>query len=113
TVCLPGGQPPLLWRADASSPLSLVLLDSASGREGSVSLDTGEQTAEWPDSLPLADNSEYAIRDADATSGDVDDRRLFFRLIPDDRTDQIQQVAWMSDAGCVRQARLLLIQVAG
>ncbi|QNT68882.1 hypothetical protein [Defluviicoccus vanus] len=107
TVCVPSGVEPFLWRADASQAASLILLQLATGREGAIEIIPGKQTAPWPPTLQLRDGGEYAIRD----TGNTWERRLFIRVIPADKSSGIAQVAWMSDAGCVRQAKRLLTQL--
>lgn len=109
TVCLPAGTRPMIWRPDASQPMSAILLQLSSGREGSIALDAGQQSLPWPSAPEIVDGGEYAIRE----TGGNGVRRLFVRLIPASQESGVPQVAWMSDAGCLRQAKTLLAQVAG
>lgn len=108
TVCVPAGTQPALWRADASQPLSAILLQEATGREGAIDLNAGQQTLPWPQTPEIVDGGSYAIRDADGNG----ERRLYVRVIPAGTAIGIPQVAWMSDAGCLRQAKALLAQTA-
>lgn len=108
TVCVPAGTQPALWRADAGQPLAAILLQEATGREGSIDLGVGQQTLPWPQTPEIVDGGEYAIRDADGNG----ERRLYVRVIPASTAIGIPQVAWMSDAGCLRQAKALLAQTA-
>jgi hypothetical protein len=108
TACVPAGTQPVLWRADASQPMSGILLLETTGREGPIDLGAGQQTLAWPQTPEIVDGGAYAIRDADGSG----ERRLFLRVIPAGTPNGIQQVAWMSDAGCLRQAKALLTQIA-
>lgn len=109
TVCVPTGTRPLLWRADASQPMSAILLEMRTGREGTIVLDAGQQTLPWPQTPAIVDAGEYALREPDGSG----ERRLVVRVIPANTATGVSEVAWMSDAGCLRQAKQLLARVAG
>ncbi|HYN38757.1 MAG TPA: hypothetical protein VES39_05855, partial [Rhodospirillales bacterium] len=104
SICVPAGTEPALWRPNATREQAVVLLHLSTGREAEVAFAAGEQSAPWPKAVPLLDGGEYAVRDA----GNLWERRLAVRVIPADETGDIRQIAWMSDAGCLRQARLLV-----
>lgn len=106
TACVPAGESLTLWRPDAGEPLEIILLHVASGREATLAFAAGAQSLSWPAAVPLLDGGEYAIRD----TSNRWERRLSLRIVPADRTSQIDRAAWMSDAGCFRQARTLLAQ---
>lgn len=109
TVCVPADRKPTLWRADAAQPMAAILLDTKTGHEGNIVLDAGQQTLPWPQTPAIVDGGEYALRDSDGSG----ERRFFLRVIPGDSASGVPEVTWMSDAGCLRQAKMLLAQVAG
>lgn len=103
-ICVPAGVEPSLWRADAANDQGVVLLHLSTGKEAEVEFAAGQQSALWPKAVPLLDGGEYAVRD----SSNLWERRLNVRIIPAGETGDIRQIAWMSDAGCLRQARLMV-----
>lgn len=104
TVCLPAGAGPSLWRPHAETELMVILLHLASGQEATVTFAAGEASAPWPPDVPLFDGGVYVVRDL----ANQWERRLSVRMIPPDRDAPVAQVAWMSDMGCIRQARELI-----
>mgnify|MGYP001167423116 CR=1 FL=1 len=103
-ICVPAGAQPSMWRPDASRDQGVVLLHLSTGSEAEVELAPGQDHAAWPQAVPLLDGGEYAIRDA----GNLWERKLLVYVIPADEASDIRQIAWMSDAGCLRQARLMV-----
>jgi hypothetical protein len=106
-ICAPTGIEPSLWRPDAGRDQRVVLLHLSTGREAEVEFAAGQQSVLWPKAVPLLDGGEYAVRDA----GNLWERRLTLRVIPAGESRDIRQIAWMSDAGCLRQARLLVTRL--
>jgi hypothetical protein len=104
TVCLPSGAGPILWRPHAEAELMVLLLHLATGREATVTFAPGEASASWPPEVSLLDGGIYVIRDI----ANQWERRLLVRLIPPDRDTPVTQAAWMSDAGCIGQAKELV-----
>jgi len=103
-ICAPAGIEPSLWRPDAGRDQRVVLLHLSTGKEAEVEFAAGQQSVPWPKAVPLLDGGEYAVRDA----GNLWERRLTLRVIPAGERRDIRQIAWMSDAGCLRQARLMV-----
>ena len=104
SICVPAGTEPSLWRPDAAGEQSVVVLHISTGKEAEVALPAGQNSAPWPRSVPLLDGGEYAVRDPRS----LWERRLVIRVIPVGEISTVHQVAWMSDAGCFRQARVLV-----
>lgn len=104
TACALPSQAPVLWRAEAAQAFSMTVLQLQTGREGTVTFEPGVTEMSWPQGVPLADGGDYALRDADNRW----EQRVLLKLLPNDVHGTAQQAAWMSDAGCVRQARALL-----
>jgi hypothetical protein len=104
TVCLPSGAGPILWRPHAETELMVILLHLATGREATVTFAAGEASASWPPEVALLDGGIYVIRDI----ANQWERRLLVRLIPVDRDTPVVQAAWMSDVGCIGQAKELV-----
>lgn len=107
-VCLPSGVEPLLWRSSTAAPLTIILLHLASGTEATLTFAPGVATASWPGEVVLLDGGVYAIRD----EGNQWERRLSVRFIPADRDTPMDQAAWMSDMGCIRQAKELVARLS-
>jgi hypothetical protein len=107
SICVPAGVEPLMWRPDATRDEGVVLLHLSTGSEAELELAPGQDHIAWPRSVPLLDGGEYAIRDA----GNLWERKLLVHVIPADETGDIRQIAWMSDAGCLRQARLMVTRL--
>ena len=106
SACIPADGKPVLWRPDAGQELAILVLHLSTGKEATVEFAADEQSAAWPNGVPLLDGGEYAIRDA----ADSWERRLQLRIIPASQTTAMLRAAWMSDAGCFRQARELIAQ---
>jgi hypothetical protein len=107
SICVPAGIAPSLWRSDASAEQSVVVLHISTGREADVAFAAAQHSALWPRSVPLLDGGEYAVRDA----SNLWERRLIVRIGPVGEISTIRQIAWMSDAGCLWQARLLVARL--
>jgi hypothetical protein len=107
SICVPAGIEPLMWRADAARDEVVVLLHLSTGSEAELELAPGQDRIAWPKSVPLLDGGEYAIRDA----GNLWERKLLVHVIPADQAGDIRRIAWMSDAGCLRQARLMVARL--
>lgn len=106
-ICVPAGIAPSLWRPDATGEQDVVLLHLSTGKEADVGFAAGQHSTTWPRSVPLLDGGEYAVRDARS----LWERRLTVRIVPVGEISTIRQIAWMSDAGCLRQARLLVARL--
>jgi hypothetical protein len=107
SICVPAGLAPSLWRPDATREQNVVLLHVSTGKEADVDFAAAQHNASWPQSVPLLDGGEYAARDA----RNLWERRLTVRIVPVGEISTIRQIAWMSDAGCLRQARLLVARL--
>jgi hypothetical protein len=104
TVCLASDTQPTLWRPSAETQLTIILLHLSTGREASVAFAAGEEAAVWPGEVALLDGGEYAIRDV----ANQWERRLLVHLVPEDRAAPVELAAWMSDMGCIRQAKQMV-----
>ena len=60
------------------------------------------------ETVKCLDGGVYAIRD----EGNQWERRLSVRFIPADRDTPMDQAAWMSDMGCIRQAKELVARLS-
>lgn len=106
SACIPADGKPVLWRPDTGQDLAIVVLHLSTGKEATVEFAATEQSAPWPNGVPLLDGGEYAIRDATNSW----ERRLLLHIIPATQNTDMLRAAWMSDAGCFRQARELIAQ---
>lgn len=106
-ICVPKGVTPTMWRSETEGRQQIVLLHLSTGAEAELELDSGQRSVAWPGTVPLLDGGEYAVRDA----GNLWERKLLVYVIPDHVTGDVQQIAWMSDAGCLRQARLMITRL--
>ena len=107
SICVPATTQPVLWRANAGPSQVVVLLHLSTGKEADVDFAAGQQSSVWPKAVPLLDGGEYAVRDPKS----LWERRLGVRVIPVGEISSVRQIAWMADAGCVRQARLLITRL--
>lgn len=103
-ICAPVGTEPTLWRPDPGRDRGVLLLHLSTGKEAEAEFAAGQQTVPWPKAVPLLDGGEYVVRD----TANLWERRLTLRVIPAGEVRDIQRIAWMSNAGCLRQARLLV-----
>ena len=106
TGCVIAGESLVLWRPDTSEELTVVLVHPSTGNEAEVAFAADQQTAGWPVAIPVLDGGEYAIREAHNRW----ERHLQLRVIPPQQETPMQRAAWMSNAGCLRQARAQLTQ---
>lgn len=104
TVCALSGTAPTLWRADKTDPVTVLLVHLSTGREATITFPANVQEQPWPSGVPLLDGGEYAVRDANNQW----ERRMALRIVPADQKPGVARAAWMSDAGCFRQARAVL-----
>lgn len=106
TGCVVANEAPALWRPDTGEELTVVLLHLSTGNEAEITFAADQQSAAWPAAVPILDGGEYAVREARNTW----ERKLQLRVIPSQQETPVQRAAWMSDAGCMRQARAQLAQ---
>lgn len=104
TVCIPEGLEPRLWRPATMAAETEVRLRMANGSSKSFLWPARKQTAKWPSDVALRDDGNYALRLGIAPRP----TELSVRLIPESIKLPTVQAAWMFQAGCRRQAALLI-----
>lgn len=102
--CLPTGAPATLWRARARKAETLHVRGSGAGQRAHVPWPAGQETVRWPNGVDLRDGGTYLLRvdNGPAIS------KVVIRMVPDDLPTDYHRVAWMAEAGCMRQALTLL-----
>ncbi len=100
--CLPKGEPAVLWRAETEEEAALDVRGPR-GREEAW-WEEGQATTEWPEDVPLADGASYALR----LEGSPSTRRMTLHLLPAGEADVPTRLDQLIEAGCDRQAWLLL-----
>lgn len=104
TVCIPAGDAPVLWRPLTMAAETEVNLDGDEQGHGRFVWTGASQTADWPVEVTLSDGAAYALRLGLAPRP----TELVVRLIPAEVTKPPARAAWMYEAGCRRQAVLLV-----
>ena len=104
TVCVPQGSAPVLWRPATMAAETEVELSSDRGGLERFIWTGDSQTTEWPSSVAISDGEAYAVRLGIAPRP----TELTIRLVPSDIKSAPAQAAWMYDAGCRRQAVILV-----
>ena len=103
--CLRTDIPTRLWRprADKAAALSIKLR-----RQTWVWAvwPPGEATLAWPGGVEVIDDTAYQVRLGFETVN-----KVTFHLLPSDLSSDFHRAAWMSETGCLRQARLLLSRI--
>ncbi len=104
--CLRTDIPTRLWRpqADEAADLSIKRLGQTWVR---TEWPPGEATLAWPGGVELTDNTTYLVR----LGSGIAANKVIFHLLPSDLPSDFHRAAWMSEIGCLRQARLLLSQI--
>lgn len=102
--CVRSGGRPELWRpgADQAGTLSLKRLSPA--KRTKTTWPRGQATLPWPERMSLTDGATYMAR----LRGGSTAKRLVMHVVPADLPTDVHRAVWMSDAGCVGQARRLL-----
>jgi hypothetical protein len=104
--CALDGAAPMLWRANAAIPETLVIA-SALG-EATLDWPAKAATLAWPPALALADRAPYLVRYGSA----AEPKRLVLHLVPPALPTDAHKAAWMTERGCTRQARAVLAVAA-
>lgn len=104
TVCLPAGLAPRLWRPATMAAETEVSIRLFDGPSANFLWGSAEQIADWPAAVTLRDGGDYALRLGIAPRP----TQLSIRLVPSSLAKPTAQAAWMYNAGCRRQAALLI-----
>lgn len=104
--CVIEGRAPVLWRANALRPESLVI----NGATDAAVLvwPAAAETLAWPAALPLADRASYRLRLGASGEG----RELVLHLVPPSLPTEAHRAAFMAERGCLGQARHVLAAAA-
>jgi len=104
--CLRTDVPTRLWRPRSDRTAALSIGDP--GHAGvRAEWPAGEATLAWPGAVEVIDGAAYLLRLAPDTAG----KRPTLHLLPRDLASDFHRVAWMSEAGCKRQAWRLLDRI--
>lgn len=104
--CLRTDIPTRLWRprADQAAALSIKRPRQTWVR---AEWPAGQETLAWPGGVELTDDTTYLLRLGSGFAVN----RLTVHLLPSDLPGDFHRAAWMSQTGCLRQARLLLSRI--
>lgn len=109
TNCVPAGKPVRFWRPATMAMESELIVEALGVSESTRLLwPANSQLAEWPAGVTLSDGTAYRMRLAEASRS----FELTLRVIPAEIEQALEQAAWMIDAGCRRQARMVLAELA-
>ena len=107
--CVRADKPVNLWRAHTGKKIVLTVKQVGDRqRETRKEWPQGKRTMIWPAELPLADGATYLAR----PQGGYRWANLTILLVPTELPTQAHRAAWMSENGCVRQARILVGAIA-
>ncbi len=104
--CLRTDIPTRLWRPRAAKAAALSIKRP---RQTWVRTEwpPGEATLAWPGGVEVIDDTAYLMRLESGTAVN----KVTFHLLPSDLPSDFHRTGWMSETGCLRQARLLLSRI--
>ncbi len=105
--CL-SGRSAQIFRSDASAAGSVALRNARTKKSVSISLVKDQNTAPWPNDLPLQNGEDYVVQPTGQIAGTRFSISIVDR-IPNAPADAIKALA---DAGCDIQAHAILTQMA-
>ncbi len=103
--CLRTDIPTRLWRPRADKAVALSIKRPRQTWVWAV-WPPGEATLAWPSGVEVSDDTTYLVRLGFSTVNNVT-----IHLLPSDLPSDFHRAAWMSETGCLRQARLLLSRI--
>ena len=103
--CLRTDIPTRLWRPQAEKAAALSIKLQRQTWVWAV-WPPGEATLAWPGGVEVIDDTAYQVRLGFETVN-----KVTFHLLPSDLSSDFHRAAWMSETGCLRQARLLLSRI--
>lgn len=98
--CLVANTLPGLLRANAAKPES-VSLKQVPGNEAEVLWARGQNTTDWPETIPIEDGGVYLLRRAGRTIP----LKIELHVLENDTASQAFNVAWAASQGCTIQAK--------
>ena len=97
-----------LWRPETLNADSRIAITNIStNRHVEMLWQGGQSVIAWPDDLPAMDGARYLVK-LEISPRPVE---IELHLVPDTLVSVTQRAAWMSDAGCHRQALQLLAEL--
>jgi hypothetical protein len=103
--CLRTDIPTRLWRPRADKAAALSIKRPRQTWVWTV-WPPGEATLAWPSGVEVSDDTAYLVR-----LGFTTVNKVTLHLLPSDLRSDFHRAAWMSETGCLRQARLLLSRI--
>lgn len=103
TFCVVGSRPVLLWRPDASQPITLQVI-ARDGASINAQWAAGQPTLAWPAGAQLADGAAYSFR----TPGVAVPTQITFRTLASEPADLDGVAAALIENGCEGQLDLLI-----
>lgn len=107
--CAQSNQPVSLWRPETlRGDTKVTIADLATGASAEILWPDEDASLPWPDAVPIRDRAPYRVR-LDLSPRPVE---ITLRLVPEGLETKALTAAWMAEAGCRRQA-LLLVSLLG
>ncbi|HST35455.1 MAG TPA: hypothetical protein VLK25_02340 [Allosphingosinicella sp.] len=103
TFCVVGSRPVLLWRPDASLPISLQII-THDGASVTAQWAAGQPTLAWPSGTQLTSGAAYSFR----TPGVAVPTQITFRTLASEPADLDGVAAALIENGCEGQLDLLI-----
>ena len=103
TFCVVGSSPVMLWRPDASVPVTLTIT-APGGASRNVEWQAGQPTIAWPGGPALSDGGTYSFRQP----GVAVPTQITFRTLASAPTDLSAVAAALIEKGCQDQLDLLI-----
>lgn len=101
--CLRADMPPTLWRPRANDAATLSIKRPGQGWVR-TEWSAGQASLGWPGGVALVDDATYLVR----LGSGIAVNRVVVHILPADLPTDFHRVAWMTEKGCLRQARSLL-----
>jgi len=102
--CLPSDAPAQLWRARPDNAAMLSIKRYRTKSWVKTQWPAGDDSIVWPGDMVVADDATYLVR----LGSGISVSKVVLHLLPSDLPSDFHRAAWMTDKGCLRQARSLL-----
>lgn len=102
--CLMSDSPAALWRARADNTAPLSIKRYRTKDWVRTEWQAGEETIGWPSDMEVIDDATYLVR----VGSGIAVSKVVLHLVPGDLPSDFHRAAWMTEKGCLRQARSLL-----
>ncbi len=102
--CLPAGMSVELWRASSDKASTLSVKRYRTKSWVKTQWPAGDDSIGWPRDIDVDDDATYLVR----LGAGITVSKVVLHRLPNDLPSDFHRAAWMTDTGCLRQARSLL-----